>query len=52
MPGIAGGSKLSAIASGMARSLGRTAATILDAVSFAPRSAHGLSSANSTAEFD
>src|SRR5260221_14250885 len=44
MPGIAGGSKLSATAAGIASSLGRTWATICEAVR-PPRSLQGLSTA-------
>ena len=47
-----GGSKLSAKASGIASSFGRTEATKADAFSSGPRSLHGFRTANSIAEFD
>ena len=52
MPGIEGGSKLSAKASGICISLPRTSATSFDALWSGPRSSQGFRMANSTAEFD
>ena len=51
-PGIEGGSKLSANASGMPSSLPRTSATMRDAPCAGGRSSHGFRIANSTAELD